>query len=447
MRNSMMLALACGALAVACLIGGGLFFMERPTVLRVAVPNSDQSDYGLLSAAGKVVRHGHHPIRFKVVPVDDAATAATRLDDGGVDMAVVRTDDAMPAQGQTVVILHRDAAILVATAAGGIKEIGDLADHTVGLVGGQSGNRALLETALQQYEIDPKAVKTIELAQDAVADAVASKQVDAILVVGIISGEIVQKAVKAMAHGGGGAPVFLPITDAAAIAQRSPAYDSFEVVKGAFRGSPPQPADEFDTLSVTHRLVASTLLSDTVVADVTRFFLNERGALAAVDPIARRIEAPSTDKGAALPAHSGTAAYIDDEEETFLDQYSDFIYLGAMFFGVIASGGTAVFSRLNARGARAVEKLTDRLVEIMKLVRFAPSPDLLHALESETDEIVATVLQQETARALDERRLGTLGLALDQVREAIRDRRLALQALATQPLHAPFTALHVASAE
>ena len=308
----------------------------------------------------------------------------------------------MPAQGQTVIILHRDVALLAASAASGLKEIADLADHTIGIVDGQSGNRTLLDTVLQQHDIDPKAVKTVDLPRDAVTDAIASKEVDGVLVVGIIAGPTVQAVVKAVAAGGGGAPVFLPITDAAAIAQRSPAYDSFEVVKGAFRGSPPQPADEFDTLSVTHRLVASTALSDSVVADVTRFFLSDRNALVAIDPIARRIEAPSTDKGAALPAHPGTAAYLDDEEETFLDRYSDFIYLGAMFFGVIA---------------------TDRLIEIMKLVRFAPSLDIVNALEAETDGIVAMALHQDTVRALDERRLGTLGLALEQVREAIRDRR------------------------
>ena len=427
MRFSMMLAVVCGLVALVCLGLGALFFVERPTVLKVAIPGGNRSDIDLLSAASKVVRHGHHPIRFTVVLVPDPKSAAAQLDDGKVDMAVVRTDGPMPAEGQTVVILHRDALILVAPGGSPLKEISDLAGHTIGIVENIADNKPILEATLAQYEVSPDSVKTVSLTPDKVREALKSHQVDAILVVGIVSGSKVQDTVKAVGEVADEPPVYLAVPEAAAIAQRSAAFESFEVVKGAFHGSPPGPADEYDTLSITHRLVASTSLSDSVVADVTRFFLSERSALVAVDPIARRIEAPSTDKGSPLPAHPGTAAYIDDEEETFLDQYSDFIYLGAMFFGVIASGATAMFSRLNAQGARAVEQLTMRLLDILKLVRDAPSLDLVHTLQAETDEIVGVALQSDQARNLDERRLGALGLALDQVREAIRDRRAMLE--------------------
>ena len=425
-RRSMLLAALCLVVALACIGGAALFLVERPTTVRVAVPLDDHDDVDLLTAAGKVVRHGHHPIRFKVQPVENAKAAADALDEGAVDMAVVRTDDVMPAQGQTVVILHRDAAVLVAPSDSTLKDIGDLADHSVGVLDSDLNDERLLTTALAQYDVAPDKVhfRTVQL--DGLADAFRSKQIDTLLIVGVISEPTVQRAVQAVARAGEGPPVFIAVPEADAIAQRSPAYDKFEVVKGAFHGSPPQPADEFDTLSVTHRLVASSALGDTVVADVTRFFLSERSALVALNPRARRIEAPSTDKGTALPVHPGTAAYIDDEEETFLDQYSDFIYLGAMFFGVIASSATAIFSRLNARGVRAVETMTMRLLDLLRLVRDAPDHDALTELETETDEIVSAALDGERARAMDERRLGTLALALDQVRQAIRDRRSML---------------------
>ena len=441
----MMMAVLCGVLAIACMAAGAFFFIERPTVVRVAVPTDDRGDYGLLTAAGKVVRHGHHPIRFKIVPVESSKAGSGSVDAGKVDMAVVRTDESMPADGQTVVILHRDAAILVAPGGSPLKEIGDLADHTVGILAGQneSGNTALLQTALAQYEVPTDGFKTVLITQADLADAFESKRIDAVLAVGIVSDAVVQGVVKTVADAGEGQPVFLAIPDADAIAQRALSYDSFQVVKGAFRGSPPHPAEEFQTLSVTYRIVASSTLSESVVADVTRFFLSERGALVAVDPLAQRIEAPSTDKGSALPAHAGTAAYIDDEEETFLDQYSDFIYLGAMFFGVLASGATAVFSRINAQGARAVVQLTLRLVEILMLVRGAASLDVVAALEAETDDIVSTALQQETARNLDERQLGALSLALDQVREAIRDRRTTLESARERASAPDYTSRHV----
>ena len=80
MRRSMILAGACAVVAVACLGGGGLFFVERPTIVRVAVPDENHGDYALLSAASKVVRHNHHPMRFKLVSTPDAKAAGLMME-------------------------------------------------------------------------------------------------------------------------------------------------------------------------------------------------------------------------------------------------------------------------------------------------------------------------------------------------------------------------------
>lgn len=423
MRVSMVLAVVCGAVAVLCIAAAALFFVERPTVITVAIPEAYHADHDLLAAASKVVRHGRQPIRFKIVTTPDAQTAAASLDSGKVGMTIVRSDDNLPANGQTVVILHRDAAVLLAPGSSELNDVADLAGHTVGVVNLSTANQGLLTTVLEESDVHGDAVKTLPLTVDKVGEALTAKTVDAVLVVGLMSGSTVQDTVRAVAKADASPPIFFEIDEADAIAQRSPAYEKLSIPKGAFRGKPPRPSDDTDTVSVTFRLLASSALSQSVVADVTRFFLSERRALVALDPLALAIEEPSTEKGAALPAHPGSAAYIDNEEESFLDQYSDIFYLGAMVLGVLASGATAVFSRLNAQGARSVDHLTVRLIEILKLVRFAPSLELVNGLETETDEIVAAALDQSTARSLDERRLGALGLALDQVREAIRDRR------------------------
>ena len=65
---------------------------------------------------------------------------------------------------------------------------------------------------------------------------------------------------------------------------------------------------------------------------------------AAMTPLANRMEEPSTDKAAPFPAHPGAVAYLDGEEETFLDKYSDFIYIGAMLLSVLASAAAALAS-------------------------------------------------------------------------------------------------------
>ena len=422
MRRPLIVFAVGGLAAVLLLVGGMATWYERPTMLRVAVSSTDAEDHDLILAAAAQLTGGRETVRLRLVPAESSAAAAAAVDIGKAELAVVRTDVAMPNSGQTVIILHRDVALLLAPASGELHDIADLAGHTVGIVRNGPANGRLLETVLAQYDVPAEAVRMVSLLPDEVAEAIRSKRVDAAMAVDVVSEPFMRDFVKAVTSAGGGSPVFIPVAEAAAIAQRSPAYDSTEIVRGAFGGSPPRPAEAFDTLSITHRLVASQTVDQSAIADLTRFFLSERPALAGVAPLARRIEAPSTDRGSALPVHAGAAAYIDDEEETFFDKYSDMIYMGAMVLGVLASGATAMMSRMNTRKAAVLDAAVGRLIDMRARVRAAATRALLDGLQSEADGILASSLDSASAGG-DERRLAVFGLALDQVRAAIRDRR------------------------
>ncbi len=416
--------LAVGAVAAALLVvGAATFWYERPTRLTVAISKADADDFAVIGTAAKLLKFGRYAVRLQIHPVDGPAAASAEVDGGKADLAVIRTDVALPDDAQTVVILHRDAALLVAPGGGGIREIADLAGHTVGIVHRGQGNEAMLTTALAQYDVRPDDVKVVGLAPEEVPEAVKSKAVDAVLAVDVLSSPRLRDIVRAVAAGGEGPPALVPIAEADAIALRSPGYEKLEVVRGAFGGTPPRPADEYDTLSITHRLVANEAVSQDLISDLTRFFLTEKMQIAATVPIARRIEAPSTDKGLAMPAHAGTAAYIDDDEQTFFDKYSDFIYIGAMLAGVLASGVTALLGRINGRRTASLDTSVGRLVDMLALVRAAPSAAALDALQAEADGLMATGLGGGASVSGDDRRLAVFGIALNQVRAAVRDRR------------------------
>lgn len=422
--------LAVGIVAVALVaVGMATFWYERPTRLTVAISKADAEDYALIGTAAKLLKFGKNAVRLRLETVDGPAAASAAVDSGKADLAVIRTDVALPDDAQTVVILHRDAALLVAPAGGAVHEVADLVGHTVGIVHRGPGNEAMLVTALAQADIRPEDVAIVGLAPEEVGAAVKAKTVDAVLAVDVLSSARLRDIVKAVAAAGEGTPTLVPIAEADAIAQRSPGYEKLEVVRGAFGGSPPRPAEEYDTLSITHRLVANENVSQDLISDLTRFFLTEKMQIAASVPIARRIEAPSTDKGLALPAHAGSAAYIDDDEQTFFDRYSDMIYIGAMLLGVLASGATAVLGRIQSRRTASLETSVARLVEMLGLVRDAASEPALDALQGEADGLMAEALQAATASGGDDRRLAVFGLALDQLRAAVRDRRAQLSAL------------------
>jgi TRAP-type uncharacterized transport system substrate-binding protein len=428
MRRTVLIAIA-GCLATAAIVALAGYFYERPTSLKVAVTR-DTDDFRLMTAIAHVFGKERESIRFKVDPVNDAAASAAALEDGQADLAVVRSDIAVPPSGQTLVILHRNAAVLMVPAGSPITRITDLRGHKIGIVRGPSsgsGNLHLLETVLAQYDIGPDMIEPVNLRGFEVFTAVEQKLVDAVMIVGIPGEARLNDAVSAVAQAGKGAPVFLPVQEAKAIAQRTPRLESMDVVRGAFGGDPPKPAANFETVGVTVRLVARSTLSNNIASDITKSLFADRLSIAQREPLASRIEAPSTDKGAALPTHPGTAAYIDGEEQTFFEKYSDFIYIGAMLLSVIGSAAAALASRLKADSTHEVDNMMGRLLAILKAARSAERLEELDGLEHESDEILISALAHHSLNKAGSSQIDTLSLALEQARLAIRDRRRQLR--------------------
>ncbi len=415
-----------GSLVAIAAVGAAFYYYERPSVLRIAVPR-DSDDQAIMVAAAREFAEDLDGIRLKLVAVGSLAELSRALQEGHADLAVVRSDLAMPPNGQTVLIMRRDAAVLFAPAESSLRAIDDLRGHKVGILQavppGKMDNQLLLDTALAQYDVPLASVGRVSLTLAELTRAVENKEIDAVLAVGVPGSKGLTEAVNTVAVAGHGQPVFLPIAEAKAIAQRSPAFEGVEVVRGAFGGAQPKPPEDFDTLGVSTRLVARNSLGNGVVGALTRLLLAARPAIAARIPIANRIEAPATDKGAALPVHPGALAFLDDEEEGFFDKYSDAIYIGAMCLSVLGTGVAAAATRLTRHRFTDADRILRRLLEITMAARIARHAGLLDGYEDEADELLALALAPDSVDALSINRIGALSVALNQVRHAIAERR------------------------
>jgi hypothetical protein len=211
------------------------------------------------------------------------------------------------------------------------------------------------------------------------------------------------------------------IAEAQAIAQRSPHFEDAEATRGAFGGAQPKPAVNFDTLGASTRLVARNGLGNEAVGRLTRLMLAARSAIEARIPIANRIEAPSADKGAALPVHPGALAFLNDDEQSFFDKYSDAFYIGAMCLSVLGTGVAAAMARLTHHQSTDADKILRHLIEITKAIRSAEHAGMLDSYEEEADELLALALTPDAIHALSVNRMGAL-------RHAIADRRQSFAA-------------------
>jgi TRAP-type uncharacterized transport system substrate-binding protein len=429
MQRSVLLAIALGTGLIALAIIG-IYFYERPTTLRVAVGRGGEFQK-LFAALNQEMVRTQDDVRFRVVPLDDAASAAKLIERGGAELAVVRSDVAMPTNAATVLILAHPYAVIAAPPRADYANIPDLKGKRVAIVSTESSGDAdlrLFEKIEAQYSLPSDAISKRVVDPSQISSLIRQGEADAVMAFGRFDsprlGEIVQTLSQQVSPAE--APVFIPIRESGAIAKRFPGLESTQILRGAFGGSPSQPTDAVETIGATIRLVARNDLANSTVGDVARAILAVRGAVATAVPVANHIEAPGTDKGVVLPTHPGAAAFIDGEDESFFDKYSDLFYIGAMIGSVLISSVAALASRLAVRGYERFDLLMERVLTIVKTGREASDGLGLSQLELEIDAILTQSLAGGPMPKLDSHQLAALTLAIEQARLAIASRRVEL---------------------
>lgn len=424
MRRHLPIVLA----AILALVATALLayqWLGQPTTLRVAVGPAGSEDARLMAAVAQSLARTHEEVRLRLVPTSGVAESARMAEIGRADLAVVRSDVGIPASTQTVAILHRDAALLLATDPS-LSAVPDLRGKRIGIVRNPAANLRLLASLLAHYDVPADAVTTVPLGDGQEAgEALREGKVDAVLTVSPLIGRTAGDVVASIGRTGG-TPAFVPIGEAAVLARRWPALESVEIARGTFGGTPPRPAETVTTVGVSHRLVAQARLADSVVSELTRLLFVIRPALAVEVPLANQIEAPETSKSASLPVHPGAQAYYEGEVESFFERYGDWFYLLVMCVSILGSAAATLVSRAANRSRARDMALLRQLLAIVRASRDVEDELELSDLERQADEILAAALARAGTGAIDNAGVAAFTLGLDQARRAIAERRAVL---------------------
>jgi TRAP transporter TAXI family solute receptor len=437
-RKAMFVTLA-GILALAGTLAGAYYFAMRPETLRIAVGPANSDDIKVVQALTQAFTQAHSHIRLRPMQTEGAASSAQALADGRADLAIIRGDLDVPKDAEAVATLRKNVAVLWVPApakgkGGGkkadpkITKIAQLAGHRVGVVGRTPANVNLLKVILQQSGVDPGKVEIVQFPASEAADAIRNQRADAYLAAGPINSKITADAVAASTRDSG-TPTFLAIDSAEAIAQNHPVYEASEIPAGAFGGSPGRPDDEVKTISFSHHIVVRKTLSESTVAAFTRQLFSVRQALMAEFPLAAKIETPDTDKDAAIPVHPGAAAFVDGEEKTFLDRYSDYIWWGLMLVSAMGSAGAWFAGYLKKDERYNNSTLRERLLDMLAAARRSDSIEELDRMQTEADDILRDTLQCFEHSAISEGALTAFNIALDQFHNAVADRKALLNSI------------------
>jgi len=413
-------------LAALAVILGVAHFALRPNEFKVAIPTGDTLDQRVFGLAADTFRTQRAPVRVEVVMVENAKAALDLLEAGKVKLAVVRSDAAMQGRAHTVLIMRREAAVLIATKAGKLKKVTDLPNAMIGITRDGALDGSLLWPVLDYYGIAREKSKHVAVAADDVANAIRQKKVDAIIVVGSVVSKQVGDIVSEAAKGAKGAIEFIDIEEADAIAKRIPALESIEVEQGAFGGRPPRPAESFNTLGFSIRLVATQKTSGDDMAEfVKQLYLIRQNVNAAI-PGAGLMETPDLEEATAFLIHPGVRTYVNGDQKSLFDRYNDWIYFGAFLMSGLGSIIAGMFGWMGGKREDGPAAQLHKVQHAIDAARDAPNGEELDRLEREADEIFRTVFTRGAKDELSAASIASFDMGMRELRSRIAARRAAL---------------------
>ena len=436
-RRRLTFVMLAGVLAIVGTLAAGYYFAMRPVTLRIAVGPANSDDIKVVQTLAQALNNqASSQVRLRPLQTDGASASAQALAEGKADLAIIRGDLEVPKNAQAVATLRKNVVVLwVPPAAKGkgkkagpkITKIAQVAGRRIGVVGRTPANVNLLKVILQQYGVDPAKVDIIQFPANEAGEAIRSQRADAYVAAGPVNSKITTDAITASTRDGG-TPTFLAIDAAEAIAQNHPAYEASEIPAGSL-GSADRPEEEVKTISFSHHIVARRGISETTIAAFTRQLFAVRQSLKNEFPLAAKIETPDTDKDATIPVHPGAAAFVDGEEKTFLDRYSDFIWWGLMGLSAMGSAGAwfAGYLKKDERNGNTSQR--ERLLDMLAAARRCSSTDELDRMQAEADDILRDTLHCFEHGAIEEGSLTAFNIALEQFHNAVADRKALLMSV------------------
>src|SRR6476659_1837216 len=437
-KRKLTFVLIAGVLAIVGALAAGYYFAVRPVTLRIAVGPANSDDVKVVQALTQAFNNqAHSQVHLRPIQTEGAAASAQALGDGKADLAIIRGDLEVPKNAQAVATLRKNVAVLWVPpeakvkgkkAAPKITRISQLAGRRIGVVGRTPANVNLLKTILQQYGVDPAKVEIVQFPAGEAAEAIRNQRADAYLAAGPVNSKITADAIAASTRDGG-TPKFLAIDAAEAIAQNHPAYEASEIPAGTFGGSPDKPEEDVKTISFSHHIVARKGVSESTIAAFTRQLFAIRQTLKNEFPLAAKIETPDTDKDATIPVHPGAAAFVDGEEKTFLDRYSDYIWWSLMALSAMGSAGAWFAGALKKDERSMNTSQRDRLLDMLTAARQSNSMDELDQMQAEADAILRDPLQCFEHGTIEDGTLTAFNIAIEQLHNAVADRKALLMSM------------------
>ena len=422
-RKQLALLLSVVVLLTAIIVTVTAYWFDRPTTLTISVGPPNSPEHRFADKLAGILKQNRASIRLEVIAHDTYAQALGRFFRREADLTIVRTDAKIPSHARSVAILEHEMLLLIGPKTAKIKSMADLSGKKVAVLGDDGRNEALVRQILDLYEINRgKTILQTQATTTAIDKLLIPGGYDFIITLDPLSRITKTKTYEELADRMHGFTLF-GVSDSNAMERKVRGLSAETIDAGLLSGSPRIPDEDMNTVALQKLLVARNKLPDQNVADLMRNLFENKNDLSIDQQFATKIEPPDLEKDSYITAHEGSSQYVERAEKSFLDRYSDILYLTMSVGSVVGSLGIAVFTSLTRVKPRKASERTDDLLEITEKIRTAEDINALDIAETELEDLLNEVLRGLKDRTLSSDGLEAFRLGYEHARHALVLRR------------------------
>jgi TRAP-type uncharacterized transport system substrate-binding protein len=424
-RWQMLLFVALTLVLTIATVWGGRAWLRNSETLIFAAGDGNGVEARFAAKLATVLKNSSSKLRLKIVPNGDSAKALAQFDRRQADLAVLRTDAKVPPRARALAILEHDLLLLLSPGNKKIKSLAELKKKKIAVLADGDDNAALIRKILEVSDSSDAASRVQLAPPNSPLDKLFASGFGAAIAITPASTIMNDRSYEQYAKRGG--LTLNAIDEAKALTRRYPGISEETLATGMLSSSPPIPDDDLTTVGLQWLLVAQSKMSTATAGDLARTIYENKAELALPDGFASRIEPADTDKDAYIVAHQGAAEYINDDTKSFMDRYSDLLYLGAGALSVIGSIFAGLYAKVTRIAPEKAGELATAILDIGERTAHATTMDALDALQDELEAILRGAVIGLRDGTISTSGLETFKLGYEFVRDEIGMRRESLK--------------------
>jgi TRAP-type uncharacterized transport system substrate-binding protein len=425
-RKQVLLFVIATLVLTAVTIWAARVWFRNTSTLTFAVATEAGVEARFAAKLASVLQASNSSLRLKIERNADGDKALAAFERKQADLAIMRTDQKVPGRARSVAILDKDIVLLLSPKGKKITNLEALKGKKIAVLGNDDRNESFFRRAVASYDIaNPRTSLQTVPTTSAIDKLLAPNGFAAVIVIDNAARLAKDRSFERLAKSQAGFTLN-PIPEAKAIERKSPGIFAETVEEGMLSTSPQLPDDDVQSIGLQWLLITQSSLSEQKGSELARIMFENKSQLALDDGFGAHIEPADTDKDSFISAHRGAAQYFNDETKSFLERYSDLLYVGLAALSIIGSIFVGLYTAFTRVAPEKAGALAASLLEIGEKIEDTKTIEALDDLQEQFEAILKQVVAGLRDGTVSADGLDTFRLGYEFVRDTLQLHREAL---------------------